>query len=64
MPTRTATRPNVNPFDKQIENRNFLSPVGFRFSLSKGSFSDMFTSLLTFLKVLYILTIVFIQVLK
>ena len=35
MPTRTATRPNVNPFDKQIENRNFLSPVGFRFVLTK-----------------------------
>ena len=35
MPTRTATRPNVNPFDKQVENRNFLSPVGFRFVLTK-----------------------------
>ena len=35
MPTRTATRPNVNPFDKQIENRNFLSPVAFRFVLTK-----------------------------
>ena len=44
MPTRTATRPNVNPFDKQIENRNFLSPVGFRFSLSKAPKVSFFSN--------------------
>ena len=25
----------ASPFDKQIENRNYLSPTGFRFTLSK-----------------------------
>ena len=25
----------ANPLDKQIVNRNFLSPVGFKFTLSK-----------------------------
>ena len=25
-----------NPFDKQIENRNFLSPLGFKFTLNRA----------------------------
>jgi hypothetical protein len=25
----------ASPFDNQIENRNFLSPVGFKFTLAK-----------------------------
>jgi hypothetical protein len=26
----------ANPFDKQIENRNFLSPLGFKFTLNRA----------------------------
>ncbi len=25
-----------NPFDKQVENRNFLSPLGFKFTLNRA----------------------------
>ena len=31
-----------SPFAKQIENRNFLSPVGFKFSLGKTPKADFF----------------------
>ena len=32
----------ANPLDKQIVNRNFLSPVGFKFTLSKYPKVDFF----------------------
>src|SRR6056300_1769656 len=32
----------VSPFRNQIQNRNFLSPTGFQFSLSKHSKVDFF----------------------
>lgn len=36
-----ATR---NPFDKQIQNRNFLSPVGFKFTLAKAPKVSFFSN--------------------
>ena len=33
-----------NPFEKQIENRNYLSPVGFRFSLVKAPKVSFFSN--------------------
>jgi hypothetical protein len=34
----------ASPFAKQISNRNFLSPIGFKFSLAKYPKVDFFTS--------------------
>jgi hypothetical protein len=34
----------ASPFAKQISNRNFLSPIGFKFSLAKYPKIDFFTS--------------------
>tara|TARA_B100000131_G_C17759414_1_gene468563 strand:+ start:19 stop:585 length:567 start_codon:yes stop_codon:yes gene_type:complete len=33
-----------NPFEKQIANRNFLSPIGFRFSLAKAPKVSFFSN--------------------
>ena len=33
-----------NPFDKQIENRNFLAPTGFRFTLVKAPKVSFFSN--------------------
>ena len=33
-----------NPFEKQIENRNFLSPTGFRFTLVKAPKVSFFSN--------------------
>ena len=33
-----------NPFEKQIQNRNFLSPVGFKFSLVKAPKVSFFSN--------------------
>jgi len=34
----------TNPFDKQLENRNFLSPIGFKFSLVKAPKVSFFSN--------------------
>ena len=34
----------ASPFDKQIQNRNFLSPVGFKFTLAKEPKVDFFSN--------------------
>ena len=34
----------TNPFDKQIGNRNLLSPIGFKFSLAKAPKVDFFSN--------------------
>ena len=34
----------TNPFEKQIQNRNFLSPIGFRFSLVKAPKVSFFSN--------------------
>jgi hypothetical protein len=34
----------ASPFDKQIQNRNFLSPIGFNFVLSKYPKVDFFSN--------------------
>jgi len=33
-----------NPFERQIENRNFLSPIGFKFSLTKAPKVSFFSN--------------------
>ena len=33
-----------NPFDKQIQNRNYLSPIGFKFSLVKAPKVSFFSN--------------------
>ena len=33
----------TNAFDRQIKNRNFLSPAGFKFSLAKAPKVDFFS---------------------
>jgi len=33
-----------NPFDKQIQNRNYLSPIGFKFSLMKAPKVSFFSN--------------------
>ena len=33
-----------NPFDKQIQNRNYLSPIGFRFTLVKAPKVSFFSN--------------------
>ena len=33
-----------NPFEKQIQNRNFLSPIGFRFTLVKAPKVSFFSN--------------------
>ena len=33
-----------NPFDKQIQNRNYLSPIGFRFTLIKSPKVSFFSN--------------------
>jgi hypothetical protein len=34
----------ATPFDKQIQNRNFLSPIGFKFTLAKYPKVDFFSN--------------------
>ena len=33
-----------NPFDKQIQNRNYLSPIGFKFTLAKAQKVSFFSN--------------------
>ena len=33
-----------NPFDKQIQNRNYLSPIGFKFTLAKAPKVSFFSN--------------------
>ena len=39
--------PRRDPFDKQIQNRNYLSDVGFKFSLAKAPKVDFFSNTAT-----------------
>ena len=34
----------TNPYEKQISNRNYLSPVGFKFSLAKAPKVSFFSN--------------------
>ena len=34
----------TNPYERQIENRNFLSPIGFKFSLTKAPKVSFFSN--------------------
>lgn len=34
----------ASPFDRQVQNRNFLSPIGFKFTLSKYPKVDFFST--------------------
>ena len=43
-PLSTISDGVTNPFDKQIENRNFLSPIGFKFSLTKAPKVSFFSN--------------------
>ena len=35
---------STNAFTRQIQNRNFLSPAGFKFSLAKAPKVDFFSN--------------------
>ena len=44
LKSRLAEMATSNPFEKQIENRNFLSPTGFRFTLVKAPKVSFFSN--------------------